>query len=131
MPQKQAPLAPSCEECRLGVLRLGRLTRLSRVIQAPIQWRHQLVQISAGFDLTYQCPQPTPMLLVLSVHPSRMADVIGPHQIHFDPPVGASEYRDGFGNICHRIVAPAGSLRISSRLAVSDPGTPDVVAPQA
>jgi hypothetical protein len=37
------------------------------------------VQISAGYDLTYQCPQPTPMLLVLSVHPSRMPDVMGPH----------------------------------------------------
>jgi transglutaminase-like putative cysteine protease len=89
------------------------------------------VQISTGYDITYQCPQPTPMLLVLSVHPSRMADVIGPHQIYFDPPVGASEYRDGFGNICHRIVAPAGQLRISTRFTVGDPGTPDVVAPYA
>ena len=48
------------------------------------------VQISAGYDITYQCPQPTPMLLALSVHPSRMADVIGPHQIQFDPPIGGN-----------------------------------------
>ena len=66
------------------------------------------MQIKAGFDITYECPQPTPMLLALSVHPSRMQDVIGPHQLWFDPLIGASEYRDGFGNICHRIVAPAG-----------------------
>jgi len=51
------------------------------------------VQIAAGYDLTYECPQPTPMLLVLSVHPSRMQDVIGPHRLSFDPPIGATEYR--------------------------------------
>jgi transglutaminase-like putative cysteine protease len=98
---------------------------------SPIQWRHHLVQISAGFDITYQCPQPTPMLLVLSVHPSRMPDVMGPHQIQFDPPIGAREYHDSFGNIGHRIVAPAGLLRISTRFMARDPGTPDVVVPRA
>ena len=85
------------------------------------------MRIRAGYDITYQCSQPTPMLLALSVHPSRMADVIGPHQIRFDPPIDATEYRDAFGNICHRIVAPAGRLGISTQILVSDPGTPDVV----
>jgi transglutaminase-like putative cysteine protease len=84
------------------------------------------VLIRAGYDITYQCGQPTPMLLALSVHPSRMADVVGAHEIRFDPPIGATEYRDMFGNICHRIVAPAGQLRISKSITVSDPGTPDV-----
>ncbi len=89
------------------------------------------MQIRAGFDITYQCPKPTPMLLALSVHPSRMPDVIGPHRISFDPPIGATEYRDTHGNICHRIVAPAGLLRISTQIVVSDPGTPDAVVPTA
>ena len=89
------------------------------------------MKIHAGYDITYECPQPTPMLLALSVHPSRMADVIGPHQITFDPPIGATEYRDGFGNICHRVLAPAGRLTISTRFDVLDPGTPDVVVPEA
>ena len=35
------------------------------------------MQIRAGFEIAYDCPQPTPMLLVLSVHPSRMPDLIG------------------------------------------------------
>ena len=89
------------------------------------------MKIHAGYDITYECPQPTPMLLALSVHPSRVPDVIGPHRITFDPPIGATEYRDGFGNICHRIVAPAGRLTISTRFDVLDPGTPDVVVPEA
>ena len=83
------------------------------------------MKIRAGYDIIYQCPQPTPMLLALSVHPSRMTDVVGPHEITFDPPIAASEYRDSFGNICHRIVAPAGQSRAASyRDAASGISTP-------
>ncbi len=89
------------------------------------------MQIRAGYDISYTCPQPTPMLLVLSVHPSRMRDLVGPHRITFDPPIGATEYRDGFGNLCHRIVAPAGRLTISKDIVVLDSGTPDAVVPEA
>ena len=42
---------------------------------------------SAGYEIAYECPQPTPMLLMLSVHPSRQADLEAPHRIAFDPPV--------------------------------------------
>jgi len=87
--------------------------------------------IRAGFEISYDCPQPTPMLLVLSVHPARLPDVVGSHRIAFDPPIGSTEYRDAYGNICHRILAPAGRLTISKRLLVQDPGTPDSVVPEA
>jgi transglutaminase-like putative cysteine protease len=89
------------------------------------------MRIRAGFEITYECPQPTPMLLALSVHPSRMPDLVGPHRIVFDPPIGATEYRDGFGNICTRILAPAGRLVMSADFLVQDPGTPDAVVPEA
>ncbi len=71
------------------------------------------------------------MLLMLSVHPSRMQDVLDPHQMLFDPSIAASEYRDGFGNICHPIVAPVGQLRIFTRFTISDTGAHDVVVPYA
>src|SRR3954447_26871200 len=89
------------------------------------------MQIRAGFEIAYDCPQPTPMLLALSVHPSRMQDVIGPHRISFDPPIGASDYRDSFGNIITRILAPAGRLTMSAEFLVQDSGTPDAVVPEA
>jgi transglutaminase-like putative cysteine protease len=89
------------------------------------------MKIHAGYDITYDCPQPTPMILALSVHPSRMPDVVGPHRIGFDPPIPVREYSDGFGNLCHRIVAPAGRLTISTRFDVMDSGAPDLVAPDA
>ncbi len=94
----------------------------------PFRAGARSVQIRAGYDIIYDCPQPPPMLLVLSVHPSRLQDVLTPHQIVFDPPIGAGEYRDVFGNICHRIVAPPGRLQISTRFLVGDPGTSDAVA---
>src|SRR4029077_6085501 len=83
------------------------------------------VKIRIGYQISYECPNPTPMLLVLSVHPSRHADLLTSHRIVFDPPIAAADYRDGFGNICTRILAPTGTLTISSDQIVADPGTPD------
>jgi transglutaminase-like putative cysteine protease len=90
-----------------------------------------MMQIRAGYELVYDCPQPTPMLLLLSVHPSRSGDLQTPHEMSFDPPIDATHYRDGFNNVCTRIVAPSGRLTISSKFIVGDPGTPDVVVPEA
>jgi transglutaminase-like putative cysteine protease len=89
------------------------------------------MQIRAGYEIEYECPQPTPMLLVLSIHPSRFADLSTPHVIQFDPPIPSRNYEDGFGNICTRIVAPAGRLRIFTEFQIGDTGLPDVVAPEA
>jgi hypothetical protein len=32
------------------------------------------MKIQAGYEIAYDCVQPTPMLLMLRVHPSRQAD---------------------------------------------------------
>lgn len=87
--------------------------------------------ITAGCQITYACPQPTPMLLVLSPHPSRLPDLVGEAELTFDPPIPARGYTDVFGNHCTRIVAPAGRLAIATRLTVTDPGTVDVEVPAA
>ena len=89
------------------------------------------MQIRAGFEIAYDCAHPTPMVLALSVHPSRLPDIAGPHRITFDPAITATDYHDGFGNICTRIVAPAGQLTMSTSFVIRDPGTPDPVVPEA
>ncbi len=43
------------------------------------------MRIKAGFDIAFDTLQPTPMILMLSVHPTRMADVLTPHVLTFDP----------------------------------------------
>ncbi|MBV8092156.1 MAG: transglutaminase family protein [Acetobacteraceae bacterium] len=87
--------------------------------------------IRAGFRIGYDLPRPTPMILVLSVHPSRLPGLRTPHEIAFDPAISAREYRDGFGNICHRIVGPEGRLTISNDFIIEDSGAPDEFAPDA
>jgi hypothetical protein len=51
------------------------------------------MQIRAGYDISYYCAAPTPMLLVLSVRPERLADLITPQTMTIDPLVQVDEYR--------------------------------------
>jgi transglutaminase-like putative cysteine protease len=86
------------------------------------------MDIKCGFEISYQCAVPTPMLLVLSVHPSRTQDLQTQHKIAFTPEIPAQDYVDGFGNICTRITAPAGSLTMKTDFVIRDSGLPDAVA---
>jgi transglutaminase-like putative cysteine protease len=89
------------------------------------------MKIRAGYEIAYECTQPTPMLLMLSVHPSRLPDLHGPHRIAFDPAVEAHDYLDGFGNICTRVTAPAGRITVSTDFIANDSGLPDIAVPDA
>lgn len=89
------------------------------------------MQIRIGYELTYTCPQPTPMMLMLNVHFSRVSDLIIPDHIVTTPPTPISGYRDGFGNWCSRIVAPPGEVRISSDALIRDSGLVDCSQPDA
>jgi transglutaminase-like putative cysteine protease len=90
-----------------------------------------MVEIRVGYELIYDCPQPTPMMLVLNIHYTRAADILVPDQLKTDPPVPIAAYRDSFGNWCSRLVAPKGQIRIASTAVVKDSGEPDVVATSA
>jgi transglutaminase-like putative cysteine protease len=87
-----------------------------------------MVKIRVGYELIYDCPQPTPMMLVLNIHYTRASDLLVPDYVTTDPSIPINIYRDGFGNWCSRIVAPKGQIRISSSAVVKDSGEPDVVA---
>lgn len=89
------------------------------------------MKIRVGFEMIYDCPQPTPMIFILNVHYTRASDLIGRDDIVFEPSVPVSAYRDSFGNWCTRIVAPQGRTRVTANAVVNDSGLPDVVVPQA
>jgi transglutaminase-like putative cysteine protease len=89
------------------------------------------MKIRVGYELIYDFPQPTPMILVLGTHLTRASDVIVPDYLTTDPAVTISPYRDNYGNWCSRLVAPAGRMRLSGDGVVRDSGLPDVVAPSA
>jgi transglutaminase-like putative cysteine protease len=89
------------------------------------------VRIHLGFQMTWDCPEPVPMLLTLSVHPSRRGDLETPEWLRTDPNLDVRQYLDGFGNICSRILAPAGRCVLSSDFIIRDSGEVDEFAPDA
>jgi transglutaminase-like putative cysteine protease len=89
------------------------------------------MQIRVGYDLLYSCPAPTPMIVTLSIHYTRASDIVQPDHLILEPSIPIRGYRDGFGNWCSRIVAPAGQLRLRSSALVRDSGLPDPVVPYA
>lgn len=68
------------------------------------------------------------MLLMLHIHHSRAGDILEPDQMRTAPCIPTAPYRDGFGNWCTRILAPAGCLRLSASALVHDSGEPDPVS---
>jgi len=89
------------------------------------------MKIRTGFEISYESSQPTPMVLMLSVHPSRFHDLVTPQTISFDPPTPSRDYGDSFGNVCTRLVAPAGWLTIATDFIIADAGEPDPTTPDA
>jgi transglutaminase-like putative cysteine protease len=87
--------------------------------------------IRVGYELIFNVPAPTPMLLMLELVPGREPTVRRPGGTVLEPSVPVDRFLDGYGNRCARIVAPSGTLRIWDDLVVEDDGRPDPVAPEA
>ena len=89
------------------------------------------MKIRCGFELEFTSDQPSPMMLMLSVRPERHADLLTPEVLATFPDSPVHKYRDGFGNVCSRVTAPAGVLIVRSDFLVADSGLPDEAAPDA
>jgi transglutaminase-like putative cysteine protease len=85
------------------------------------------MKLRVGFEIHYEFPQPTPMIMVLGIHFTRASDIIVPDHLTTRPTVPVTPYRDGFGNWCSRLVAPAGPMRLAADGVVRDSGLPDPV----
>jgi transglutaminase-like putative cysteine protease len=85
------------------------------------------VKLRIGYELTYDFPQPTPIILMLHVHFSRVSDLAEPDHMRISPPVRVNAYRDGFGNWCSRLLAPQGRVLISADAVISDSGLPEEI----
>jgi transglutaminase-like putative cysteine protease len=107
------------------------LAKVVRWLHEPKKEIEVSMQIRVGFEMAFQCPQPTPMVLALSIHYSRASDLVRPDHLVTIPSVPVTAYRDLFGNWCSRLVAPAGRFVLSTDALVNDSGEADVVAPWA
>lgn len=89
------------------------------------------MQIRVGYELIYNFPQPTPLIVTLNIHYSRASDLVWPDHMITQPAVPITSYRDGFGNWCSRLVAPTGKLRLTADTTLNDAGLPDPYQPDA
>jgi transglutaminase-like putative cysteine protease len=83
--------------------------------------------IRAGYKISFECAAPTPMLLQLSVHPSREPDLLSPDIVRVTPSVPMRTYCDLFGNRVTRLDVPPGPVTFAADFAIRDSGLPDEV----
>jgi transglutaminase-like putative cysteine protease len=87
--------------------------------------------LRTGYELVYRFTQPTPIILVVNIHYSRAADIVVPDRLITEPFLPMTSYHDGFGNLCHRVLAPEGVVRLSTDCMIRDSGLPDEVVSSA
>ena len=89
-----------------------------------------MYRIKIGCSLAYEAAAPTPLLLM--VHPAT-----GPRQFlqreefTCEPLVPVAEFKDVFGNACHRFTLPPGSSRVRYDALAIVPEDADAVTPAA
>ncbi len=93
--------------------------------------RSPIMLIKIGFDIEFELPGPTPMVLMLYVHPSRQPDLRAEERIIVSPDVPLSHFVDLYGNRCARLLAPAGNIKFALETIIEDSGQPDAVVPDA
>ncbi|MGL4325767.1 MAG: transglutaminase-like domain-containing protein [Beijerinckiaceae bacterium] len=81
--------------------------------------------IRCGYNISFDCPAQTSMLLLLNVHPSRSEDLRAPDVIKTKPDIPLSSYHDAFGNIVTRAEIPPGEITFYNDFTVYDSGELD------
>ena len=81
--------------------------------------------IKTEYDIQFHLSMPTPMVALLHLHPTLEQRVREGNHLaieHIDQEkmteIVPSQYRDAFGNICSRFVAPVGTIRLSGSSVV-------------
>lgn len=87
--------------------------------------------IRAGYEICFELPQQSPMLLMLYLHPSRDATTRRKDQLEVLPWSPVSSYIDSYGNRCGRLVASAGQLTLRNEVEVEDCGLPELQYPNS
>ncbi len=83
------------------------------------------MKIAYGYEIGLACPAPTPMVCQLDLHPSLASAVLEEAPFAAQPFLFSRVYRDGFGNVCRRFVAPAGDCTLRAGGIVEVSGEPD------
>lgn len=87
--------------------------------------------IRYGYEITVACEQPTPLVCMLSVWSDRLQDLCAPEATVTTPPMPTTTYHDLYGNLCRRVLAPAGDLILWGDATIRDSGLHDPIVPDA
>ena len=83
------------------------------------------MRIRCGYTLTFDCAGATPLVLMLKVRPEREADLLSIQNLGNDRGAAMRDYRDIYGNVCTRVLAPAGPITFTADFLIADSGQPD------
>ncbi len=89
------------------------------------------MHIQVGFEIAFEFPEPTPLAVMMFLHPSRDASIVRPECLTVTPSTVVTQFVDSFGNRCGRAFVPAGYATFRNSAVVSDCGLPDLVVPSA
>ena len=81
--------------------------------------------IRYGYELAFNCAQPTLMVCLLDSNPEYDYRIRYKSPFLTSPSIGTQTYADSFGNKVRRFVAPVGDLTISRDFVIEDAGLPD------
>ncbi len=85
--------------------------------------------IHVGYEVAFLFEKPTPMLALGFIHPCISSGIRNAEHLTVEPPAAISEYIDGYGNRCARMVVPAGNVVIRNDSTFEHSGLPDIQAP--
>jgi transglutaminase-like putative cysteine protease len=83
--------------------------------------------IRVGFEIAFTFPEPTSLVLMLSLHPSVDAKVRSTEHLRVEPQVPISSYSDIYGNRCSRVLVSPSRTTFFGDAIVEDDGKPDVM----
>lgn len=83
--------------------------------------------IRIGHEITISTAQATPLICLVTPRASRHADFVAPELVTTDPPTPIHSYVDDYGNICRRMMAPAGRFTLRGDVTLRDDGQLDPI----
>ena len=81
--------------------------------------------IRYGYEITLHCWSPTAVVTLLQIRDGRQGDHRADEVFEMYPALETRPYRDLFGNLCRRFMAPAGDVTLTSDAMIEDSGVPE------
>lgn len=83
------------------------------------------MRLTAGCELLFETTEPSPLILMLRPRGGAAQQVMQDN-LALEPTVPVVDYVDSYGNLCQRLLAPVGQLRVRSTSTVEVADTIDV-----